>query len=127
MTFAAALGATGVQAQWLNHRDPGTPRTRDGKPNLSAPALRRNGKPDLSGVWEVESSSRKDLEKYLLPGGENGLGEDDPSKYFLNFFADFPFLQEPFQPAAAALFRQRMPGKQKPPTLCPPSDRKSVV
>jgi len=110
-----------MQAQWLNRADPGAPRTREGKPNLSASAPRRNGKPDLSGIWEVESSSRKDLEKYLLPGGENGLGEDDPSIYFLNFFADFPFLQEPFQPAAAAKFKQRMQGAgPKPPTLCFP-------
>jgi hypothetical protein len=110
-----------MQAQWLNRADPGTPRTREGKLNLSASAPRRNGKPDLSGIWEAESSSRKDLEKYLLPGGENGLGEDDASKYFLNFFSDFPFLQEPFQPAAAALFKQRMRGAgPKPPTLCLP-------
>src|SRR5262249_21225408 len=38
-------------AQWL-HADPGTPRTRDGKPILTAPAPRLNGNPDLSGVWE---------------------------------------------------------------------------
>src|SRR5207249_3741549 len=41
--------------------------------------------------------------------------------YFLNFFADFPFLQEPFQPAAAAKFKQLMQGAgPKPPTLCFP-------
>ena len=32
----------------------GTPRTRDGKPNLAAPAPRAKGRPDLSGVWQVE-------------------------------------------------------------------------
>ena len=26
------------------------------------------------------------LADYRLPGGENGLGEDDPSKYFINLF-----------------------------------------
>ena len=109
-----------ASAQWLNHPTPGAPRTKDGKPNPSAPAPRRGGKPDLSGIWQVESSSRKELEPYLLPGGENGLGEDDPSKYFINFFSSFPFGQEPFQPAAAALFRQQMQSHQKPPTLCPP-------
>jgi hypothetical protein len=106
-------------AQWLNHPTPGTPRTKDGKPILSAPAPRRGGKPDLSGIWQVESSSRKELAPYLLPGGENGLGEDDSSKYFINFFADVPFGQEPLQPAAAAIFRQRMQSREKPPTLCP--------
>jgi hypothetical protein len=109
-----------TSAQWLNYPTPGSPRTKDGKPNLSAPAPRRGGKPDLSGVWQVESSSRKELAPYLLPGGENGLGESDASKYFINFFSDFPFGQEPFQPAAAALFRERMQSGRKPPTLCPP-------
>jgi len=107
-------------AQWLDYRTPGTPRTKDGKPVLSAPAPRRGGKPDLAGVWQVEGSSRKELAPYLLPGGVNGLGEDDPTKYFINFFSDFPFGQEPFQPAAAAEFRQRMQSGRKPPTLCPP-------
>jgi hypothetical protein len=32
--------ATGAQAQWLNFPAPGTPHTRGGKPNLSAPAPR---------------------------------------------------------------------------------------
>ena len=36
--------------QWLNYPSPGTPRTRDGKPNLSAPAPRVKGRPDLSGA-----------------------------------------------------------------------------
>ena len=115
------LGASvSASAQWLNYPAPGTPRTKDGKPILSAPAPRRGGKPDLSGVWQVESSSRKELAPYLLPGGENGLGEDDASKYFINFFSDFPFMHEPFQPAAAKAFGERMKEGKKPATLCAP-------
>jgi hypothetical protein len=39
-------------AQWIHHPDPKTPRTADGKPNLTAPLARTpDGKPDLSGVW----------------------------------------------------------------------------
>ena len=82
-------------AQWLKYADPGIPRTKDGKPNMSAPAPHLRGKPDLSGIWEPESTPRKVLASLfppgvgLLPGGENGLGEIDPQKYFLNFLADF--------------------------------------
>jgi hypothetical protein len=39
-------------AQWLEYPTAGVPRTRDGKPKLSAPAPRtRDGKPDFSGMW----------------------------------------------------------------------------
>ena len=48
------LLVTSVQAQWWTLHDSKTPRTADGKANLSAPAPRVNGKPDLSGVWETE-------------------------------------------------------------------------
>ena len=47
-----------AQAQWLNFQTPGVPRTKDGKPNLSAPAPRTaEGKPDLSGVWMHETTT----------------------------------------------------------------------
>jgi hypothetical protein len=36
--FAGALPC--ADAQWLNYPTPGTPRTRDGKPDLSAKARR---------------------------------------------------------------------------------------
>jgi hypothetical protein len=116
-----------VDAQWLNQPNPNTPRNKDGKPNLSAPAPRLRGKPDLSGIWQVESSPRKELATLfppgvgLLPGGENGLGEDDPPKYFMNFLADYKPGEEPLTPAAAALLRKRMQGGGgKPSTLCLP-------
>jgi hypothetical protein len=115
-----------MHAQWLNQRDPRTPRTKDGKPNLSAPAPRVHGKPDLSGVWQVESTPREILAHLfppgvgLLPGGENGLGEDDPQKYFLNILADYKPGEEPLTPAAAAELGRRLQSGQKPPTLCTP-------
>ena len=44
--------STAASAQWLNYPAPGIPRTKDGKPNLAAPAPRTSdGKPDLSGIW----------------------------------------------------------------------------
>src|SRR5262245_19925703 len=59
-----ALGlAVTAHAQWIRLPVPGTPRTKDHKPNLSAPAPRdANGHPDLSGIW---ISSRH----YTNPGG----------------------------------------------------------
>src|SRR5947207_12932685 len=46
-----------LSAQWLRHPTPGIPRTRDGKPNLSAPAPRKPyAKPDLSGIWNIQDN-----------------------------------------------------------------------
>jgi hypothetical protein len=45
--------------QWLGYPTPGIPRTPDGKPNLSAPALRaHDGKPDLTGLWQFTRGSK---------------------------------------------------------------------
>src|ERR1041385_3728821 len=107
-------------AQWAQYRDPAIPRGKDGKPNLSAPAPRLAGKPDLTGIWEAESAPVDEIKQFLLPGGINGLGEDIPSKYFFNFFADYPLGQEPMQPAAAAMYQKMSQNQGKPPTLCPP-------
>ena len=89
-----------VSAQWAVYHDPSIPRTRDGKPNLSAPAPRLNGKPDLSGIWEAESAPVAEVQQFLLPGGINGLGEEIPSKYFFNIFADYADGQEPIRTQA---------------------------
>src|SRR5438552_15376699 len=101
---------TCAYAQWPNYPDPRIPRTRDGKPNLSAPAPRLNGKPDISGVWQAESAPGAEIQQFLLPGGINGLGEDLPPKYFFNFFADYPDGQEPMRPEVRAQSEKRAPG-----------------
>src|ERR1700687_4297346 len=105
---------TGANAQWLNYPTPGTPRTRDGKPNLTAKAPRApNGKPDLSGVWHVQPNSLAELKRLF---GEDvnkievpGMEIDTISKYGLNIFQDFKPEDVPMRPEAAAIFARRFP------------------
>ena len=101
------LAGVGVQAQWLNHRDSATPRTKDGGPNLSAPAPRNsNGKPDLSGVWQAEGAPVSELMK-ILPAGVNGLGEDPPPMSFFNVLAGVKPEESPLRPEFAAMYEER--------------------
>ena len=116
VTWAAAPC---LNAQWAVYHDPNIPRIRDGKPDLAAPTPRVNGKPDLSGIWQAESAPVKEIQQFLLPGGINGLGEDLPSKYFFNFFADLAPDQIPFQPSAKAMYEKISQSNVRPPTLCP--------
>ncbi|HYV62318.1 MAG TPA: hypothetical protein VE958_06575, partial [Bryobacteraceae bacterium] len=67
--LASALAPLCIEAQWAQYRDPVTPRAKDGKPNLSAPAPRLNGKPDLTGIWQAESAPVEEIQQFLLPGG----------------------------------------------------------
>src|SRR5689334_104984 len=89
--FAGA--ALCVQAQWVYYPIPGTPRTRDGKANLTAPAPRAsNGKPDLSGTWQVQPTPLPELTRlYGDVSAEGALGDEvtSLSKYALNILADF--------------------------------------
>ena len=122
--------ATGLHAQWLNNRDPGIPRTKDGKVNLSAPTPRANGKVDLSGVWQPEGATKKDLVKLLPPDGINGLGEDDPPLAFFNVLADFKPEEMPLRPEVAVEYQKRAAASltAPPPALCvPPSTPFSIA
>jgi hypothetical protein len=87
-----------LQGQWVDHRTPGIPRTKDGKPNLAAPTPRTaGGKPDFSGIWRTPS------DKYLENLGADGV-------------------QIPMLPWAAKVYQERVEnnGKDRPGGLCLP-------
>lgn len=87
-----------AHAQWLKLTLPGTPRTTDGKPNLTAPAPRTpEGKPDLSGIWHADNG------RYLSNLAGSGV-------------------DVPMQPWAAAVYKERLDslGRDKPQVRCLP-------
>jgi hypothetical protein len=58
---ACFLLAGSVSALWSCIKLPRTPRTADGKPNLTAATPRNaDGKPDLSGIWKRVDASKHD-------------------------------------------------------------------
>jgi hypothetical protein len=88
---ATLLVAATLLGQWINEPARGVPRTPDGKPNLSAPAPRTGGKPDLTGLWQADKAPPGEIEK-LLPGlSLSAVPGDDAttfSKYLFNVMAD---------------------------------------
>jgi len=112
-----------IEAQSLNYRDPSIPRTSDGRPNLSAPAPRLNGKPDLSGVWQAERTPVSEFVRVLGPGlPEIQPDLNDITKHVLNVFWDVPPAEWPLRPDASALTDQRQKsGRDFPTAYCQPS------
>ena len=109
----AVLMAGPVSAQWLNLPTPGIPRTPEGKPNLAAPAPRAaNGKPDLSGIWELEHP----------PCPADGCGDYIGGPEFLNLGVKLKG-GLPYQPWAAELVQQRSAdlGRDDPVARCLPA------
>jgi hypothetical protein len=88
--FLAAISVVlltmSVGAQWLNNPTFGIPRTRDGKPDLSAPAPpTSDGKPDFSGVWTgPEYSPRPD------PRDVQTWAKEAAQRHGESFFKDRP-------------------------------------
>jgi|SRR5579871_360602 len=113
------VSGASLHAQWLNYPSPRTPRTKDGKPDLQAKAPRRAGRPDLSGVWQVQPIPG-DVERILGKLDVDVVPGDDPatfSKYFFNILADFPADHALLRPEALAKMQNR------PKNYVPPDER----
>jgi hypothetical protein len=108
-------------AQWLSHRDPDTPRTKEGKADLTAPAPRFNGEPDLSGVWEAERSPVSEYTRVLgTDFGTQQVDTEDITKYFINVFWDLKPEEQPLRPEAIAIVKERAKS-QGPVAQCLPA------
>jgi hypothetical protein len=65
-----AIATMPAAAQWLNVPTKGIPRTKDGKIALAAPAPRKpDGKPDLSGIWQMDQNDVKKMVSAFKPSG----------------------------------------------------------
>jgi hypothetical protein len=114
LALAALVAGSGcmVQAQWPAFPTAGVPKTKDGKPNLEAPAPRTpDGKVDLSGTWAFARPPGSPPPP--PPDASTGLGL--PPAGINQFFNIGSTLKDglPFQPWAAELRKQRMAGNNK--------------
>ena len=104
LTLSAVLGGASVEAQWPR-QESRLARGADGRVDLDAPARRtRDGRPDLSGVWEQYS-------EWELP------------KYLLDIAADLKPEDVPLLPSARALLQYRRANNsaEHPGARCLPS------
>jgi hypothetical protein len=110
-----ALLSVGAHAQWVNFPTPGIPRTRDGKPNLAAPAPRAaDGKPDLTGVWMHEITTVEEVKRVFgrrfddaIKANSIGMEIGTQHKYGFDILADFKPGESPLRPEAEELMRRR--------------------
>lgn len=99
LAFVYATAGTAA-GQWLSLPLPGTPRTPDGKADLSAPAPKTaDGKPDHSGIWKLDTSGHNPNYNLLRKG-----------------------VEAPMLPWAAELYKRRLAthGYDRPMTVCLP-------
>jgi hypothetical protein len=115
----AAISPT-LLAQWPPYVPANTPKTPDGKPNLTAPAPKlANGKPDLSGMWTNVRAAAGQRGQAAPP--PTPPAEGPPVATFRDVGAGFKD-GLPFTPWAADLVKARRAENQKdnPDALCLP-------
>src|SRR5215472_5146701 len=106
-----AFLSAGAYAQWLNYLPPGTPRTPDGKPNLTAPAPRApDGKPDLTGVWMHEITTVAEVRRLFgkrfdaaIETNSIGMEIGTQHKYNFDILVDFQPGESPLRPGVQLL------------------------
>jgi hypothetical protein len=108
-----AAAAAPAQAQWERVRDGSLQWSQNGKPNLSAPTPRVNGRPDLSGVWLANGDP-------LPEGIESIEGDQLFPRHMISVAADLESGQAPLQPAAAEILKARL-STEGPGAYCKPS------
>ena len=126
LSLLFALLSAGAQAQWLNFPTPGTPRARDGKPNLSAPAPKTiDGKPDLSGVWMHELTSVAEMKRLYGAMIDQAIKVDVPGmeigtqhKYAFNILIDFTPEESPMRPETAQKLKRGAGASGDPSNPC---------
>ena len=99
VALAALCVAVPATSQYLKRLDPKTPRLPDGKPNMTAPTPRLpSGRVDFNGLWNAVDGR------------------------FLTNISRRAGIEPPFQPWAAALFKERQDnqGRDRPSGRCLP-------
>lgn len=100
-------GVLPAAAQWENYHDARIPRSKDGKPNLTAPAPRVNGRPDLSGVWQAERTPASEFQRVL---GEDftklQVDYSDVTGHMIDVFWGLKPGEEPDRPEAVEFVKR---------------------
>ena len=106
--------STAAHAQWLNYREPGVPRTPNGKADLTAPPPKDpSGKPDLSGVWMHETTTSAEMRRLYGSVIDEAIKVDAPGmeigtqhRYSRNILLDFRPEDAPVRPETVERMRR---------------------
>jgi len=123
--------ATTLSAQWPRYREPGVPRTADGKVDVTAPPPKFfDGHPDLSGLWEnpgwaeVAAAGGSVSGTGGAPGTRSAETRRPPAPSIAAFFDLGSMVQGglPYQPWARELRNKRLAegAKDNPDAHCLP-------